>query len=277
VWLFRNADGRRIIAIGVSCLLALACFSAVRQFSLQHNPSTRGEESWPAMMASYLPLARLPEFVLGVAAGRWFTGRIHRSSRDGGFWQLPRYIVLGISLLPVVILLVLALPEWGPLAQQLMLSGDNSLSRMPAIWKWSAEVWLVAQPAVHAALFCALIYGMAVCCATGQGRLVPALSWPTLVLLGDASYALYILHIPIARYVNFIPAAAMWARIASRLHLPGGAFQAAVYLAITVVASVVTFVCFETPARRWIRDLPPFRALRPIPNPLSSLSAPAGP
>jgi peptidoglycan/LPS O-acetylase OafA/YrhL len=270
-WLFRKADGRRIIAIGVSCLLAIACFSAIRQFSLQHSPSTHGEEIWPAMMASYLPLARLPEFLLGVAAGRWFTGRLYRSNRDFGFRRLPRHIVLGISLLPLLILLVLALPEWGPLAQQLMLNGDNSLAHMSTTCRCAAEVWLVMQPAVHAALFCLLIYGMAVCCATGQGRLVPALSWPILVLLGDASYALYILHIPIARYLNLIPSAT-WARLAGCLHLPGGgAFQAGVYLAIAVAASVIVFVCFETPARQWIRDLPPFRGTR-RPAPVSALA-----
>lgn len=73
-------------------------------------------------------------------------------------------------------------------------------------------------------------------------------SWmnnPTLKLLGEASYALYILHLPIAEVFAFA---------GSKL---GFSFKdpwiLAIYVPVSVLASVIAFKTIEAPANRWLR------------------------
>jgi peptidoglycan/LPS O-acetylase OafA/YrhL len=64
-----------------------------------------------------------------------------------------------------------------------------------------------------------------------------SVSW--LVVLGEASYGLYLIHFPINEY---------WKKIGLSEHL----WLYPVYLVMAVGTSVLSFYCFETPARKWI-------------------------
>jgi peptidoglycan/LPS O-acetylase OafA/YrhL len=84
-------------------------------------------------------------------------------------------------------------------------------------------------------LFALLIYGL----ASGGGRLQEFLSLPVLVLLGESSYAIYILQVPIMHVVYHL------------FGNNGRSMIAGVFL--LTVASVCTFSFFETPVRKWLR------------------------
>jgi peptidoglycan/LPS O-acetylase OafA/YrhL len=84
-------------------------------------------------------------------------------------------------------------------------------------------------------LFAVLIYAL----ASGPGFVARCLSLPLLVLLGNASYAVYILQVPIMNAVNKI------------FGFYGLTFFAGL-LALTGI-STASYLYFETPARRWIR------------------------
>jgi peptidoglycan/LPS O-acetylase OafA/YrhL len=67
-----------------------------------------------------------------------------------------------------------------------------------------------------------------------------------LVLLGEASYGVYILHWPIHDIL------VRAARAAVRMETPGRRFIA-VYVAVTIAASLLTYRFVEAPARAWLR------------------------
>lgn len=60
-----------------------------------------------------------------------------------------------------------------------------------------------------------------------------------LVVLGEASYGLYLIHFPINKY---------WEKVGLSEHL----WLYPVYLGMAVGISVLSFYYFETPARQWI-------------------------
>ena len=158
----------------------------------------------------YHPLARVPEFVLGIAAGRLFLLR------------------------------------------------GTSLGRR-RLWDWAAIAAVLATlavaaspvtppfPMVHVGLlapaFALAIYGLAA--AGERGLLSRALSTEAAVRLGEASYALYILHVPVHDLLTRLLVATRW-------QPPATVFFAA-YLATAVVASLVVNRGFEVPMRRIVR------------------------
>jgi peptidoglycan/LPS O-acetylase OafA/YrhL len=88
--------------------------------------------------------------------------------------------------------------------------------------------------------FAALIWFL----AGQESRLRNWLEVAPLVLLGQASYAVYILQVPIRNWV------ALWSR---RGTLPSA--QPLVYMVLLLMASLLTYAAVEQPARQWIRSL----------------------
>jgi peptidoglycan/LPS O-acetylase OafA/YrhL len=104
----------------------------------------------------------------------------------------------------------------------------------------------------------ALFGVMVLSIAAGAGVLVRFLSLPFIVLLGEASYALYLLHVPLWPYLR----RAWTLAPAQRLGLPdtSSALFEATYVFLSVVASVLVYLYFEGRARR--RVLVAFRGRR---------------
>jgi peptidoglycan/LPS O-acetylase OafA/YrhL len=86
--------------------------------------------------------------------------------------------------------------------------------------------------------------------ATVRGRLYRILSLPALVLLGNASYALYLLHDPLLRYTKVL-----LDRRGIVLPLALDLLVAAVLFAVCVALSIGLFWLYETPLRLKIRAL----------------------
>jgi len=186
--------------------------------------------TWVSKLITFNPLLRLPEFLLGIALGRLFVlERIkgHPASEN----PLRRFLGLRISnfgfarLLPGAALVgILGLLACG--------------SRIP-------------YPFLHNGLldilFAMLIYGLA-----GDGaskhtvRAVRFLSMPGLVLLGEASYAIYILHVPLRTWMYRILDG-----LHSDIHPSFPLFLA--YTVVTLGVSILVFKLIEEPARRMIR------------------------
>ena len=77
--------------------------------------------------------------------------------------------------------------------------------------------------------------------AFSANRSLPAriLSAPWLVVLGEASYGLYLIHLPVYH-------------VYERLHLVGVRSLYPVYLCTCIGLSVLSFYLIETPVRKWI-------------------------
>jgi peptidoglycan/LPS O-acetylase OafA/YrhL len=94
-----------------------------------------------------------------------------------------------------------------------------------------------------APLFSIVIYGVAT--STGRGSRILSNRWA--VLLGESSYALYILHVPVESMTSIL-----WHRAGFG---PVGAAFFWCYLACSILASVVVFLYVETPLRKRIRRM----------------------
>lgn len=149
---------------------------------------------------SFNPLVRLPEFVIGMMAGRLYL-------RGERAYRHPNALVAS-GLIAFAVVIVLA-------------------DKIPAP---------VISTGLLSVAFAAIIYGLAL-----QPRWARILAFPRLVLLGDASYSLYLLHsIVITRAFDTMPYLAFSIRVAASL-------------AVAISASLVCYLWFEEPARRLLR------------------------
>ncbi|UQN09686.1 acyltransferase [Deinococcus sp. QL22] len=165
------------------------------------------EESLVADTFYYNPLFRLPEFLLGMLLGaRFLRGR--RSSPRQAVWAT----VLGLA--GTVLIMTFA---------HLF---------VPSFLRNTLIVPVLAL----------LLWGL----AHGGGWIARAFAWPPIVLLGEASYSLYILHIPVLQWLS-----SAWRRL-----LPGTPLDLSffvVYLALLIPLSLLTYKLLERPAQQFLR------------------------
>ena len=157
------------------------------------------------------PLARLPEFLLGMATGFLFL----RSPRENSKNALP-LVALGIAAI------------------------------VAAIYFCNAIPYAILHTALLAPAFAAIVYGFALRPSWGF-----LLENRALVLLGEASYSLYLLHVMIM--FNF------FRTFTGQLRYHGPLAVLA-YLALSCGIAIAVFLLIEQPARRWLnpkRKLPP--------------------
>ncbi|HLM66123.1 MAG TPA: acyltransferase family protein, partial [Longimicrobium sp.] len=168
------------------------------------TPQTTG---WWLGVVKYNPLVRLPEFVLGVVAGRWFL------LEGGGSRRWHARLEAGA----VAALLALLL----------------------------GSVW-IPYPLLHngllAPVFAALVYAL----ARGAGPVSRLLSTRVLVRLGAASFALYILHVPLLVWLSRAYRVAETAP-------PPQPWGFAIFAALSIGVSLLVFALVEEPGRRLLR------------------------
>jgi peptidoglycan/LPS O-acetylase OafA/YrhL len=214
VWLARQSS-RRVIAVAAGAWLLGA--SPFLTGALTPSPGTeglpslvaRGLEAWSQLPQQLIPLARLPEFVLGMCLGLLFCRRTRQGSEA---WRTAGLLATCAAIAAVIILLP---PKPSPLVQLGVLVPLFALC-----------IWLLA-------------------CGVARNGLW--LGTRTLVQLGGASYALYLLH---GSMMGF--ALALNTRT---LSLPHNAV-ALLLVPIAVATSLLLFHFVEEPARRWLRKAP---------------------
>jgi peptidoglycan/LPS O-acetylase OafA/YrhL len=104
---------------------------------------------------------------------------------------------------------------------------------------WMLPGWTRSDPAL-ALGFALIVFGGA-----GAAGTFPLLARPTFVLLGEASYSMYILHIPLRVCWDNLAAAVPGLNGMPWLNFP-------LYFGFVVLVSVVVFRVVETPLRKWI-------------------------
>ncbi len=205
-----------LVLAGAAWATSLVTVVAYRLL-LPDGPVHAGMATAAAPWLSYVryhPLARLPEFVLGIAAGRLFLLRRRGLTRLPG----PR--------------------RWAEVAAALAFAATLAVAASPMP---------VPFPLVHGGLlapfFAVALYALAV--AGGRGPISWPLSTGLAVRLGEASYALYILHVPLHDLFSRYAALVGWR--------PGAPLFFGAYFALAVAASVLVNLTFEVPARRVLR------------------------
>ena len=158
--------------------------------------------------SGYFPPCRLAEFVLGLAVGRVF---VH-----------TRATPVRISNNGAIALLVGSVFLLTGVVKPLGVTG-------------SLLLWPLA--------FTCAIYAIA---RTGAGG--PMLNGRAALLLGEASYAMYLLHVPAALYVVVVTKKAIESGDFGVIGLLG-------YIAAVVVLSIAVFRFLECPLRDWLRRL----------------------
>jgi peptidoglycan/LPS O-acetylase OafA/YrhL len=122
----------------------------------------------------------------------------------------------------------------------------------------AGAMWLMAPTPVLTALFGAMVAVAAACEGAGQPSFLRS---KPLKMLGDASFALYLLH-PIA----FVPTAFVARRLG---WVDGGWGSAALALGLACLVVLLAIAChrwFERPAQRWALSLGrPDKQARPVP------------
>ena len=167
--------------------------------------------TWLAVL-KFDPLLRLPEFLLGVVAGRLYLHAGPSSRAAAWLWRLGPWLSCGAA---AAIALLLA-------------HGDR-----------------LSFPHLHNGLLAPAFVLLVVGLAAGGGPLAALLATRPLQALGEASYALYVLHLPVFLWsLHQLPFI--------ELGLPHDGGGVALYLGLVTLLSLVVHQRIEQPARRWI-------------------------
>ncbi len=164
---------------------------------------------------AYSPLTRLPEFLFGVALGRLFLFDAASGGRSAA-WSLGAFAAGSVLL--------------------------TALAHGPAVLRHVHVLFF--NNGLLTPLYGLVIYGLA---RARDGALARVLSARPLVVLGEASYALYLLHLPL-RDMTYQAAATLF----GERELSWPAFAA--FLTAALVLSLAVLRGVEEPARRFLRQ-----------------------
>jgi peptidoglycan/LPS O-acetylase OafA/YrhL len=165
--------------------------------------------TWIVRFAGFSPIARLPEFLIGICVGYWLkTGR-HSLSSAGATW-LEVAAVAGLACSWIVL-------------------GARA----------DSKIWL--DSGLLAPLFALLLIGLSL----GSGLLARLLSLRPIQVLGEASYAIYILQEPVLIWATKLPF------IGTSARLPQPVFIS-LYVVGLILISIACQRFVAEPARRWL-------------------------
>jgi len=196
---------------GLLTFFWLAAIAVPSVFVALHSSTSEPPFSKLQQAIEVTPLMRLPEFICGVLLGRLYALDSRRGRRIGG-----TLAVAGIAAIAVVLSFSDVIPR------PLLANG------------------------LMAPLFGLVIFGL----AQGRGIIAAVLSAPFLVLLGEASYGIYILQYPMASIFG----------VENNVYTP---VRTACFVFCLIAASILCFRYIESPLRGRLR--------RKLTGPLESL------
>jgi peptidoglycan/LPS O-acetylase OafA/YrhL len=184
---------------------AMVCLFGLTKALVAGNKPPSIDPEWWHNFVAYFPLWHFPQFIFGIALGRLFV--------DGGrLSEAWHGRLLWVSIFMTA----------------------------TALW-WHATFPILSNSTILAPIFGAMIFAA----AGANGLLTRLLSVRPLVLLGEASYATYIIHMPLWLWWDHIVRVAMKVELAPSVDF-------ACYLIAVIAASLLTYFFLERPARRWI-------------------------
>lgn len=232
VWLTRRKS-RSLASLAGGLWLATIGVAVV--FTAAH-PSlwTHGGPESPLrslMFLKYFPLMHVSEFVIGIACGLLY---LRYGDRASALRRRSAVVSIGVTLLVMAAL--------------------SSPYQLP-------------YPLLHSGLLAPLFGILIVSLASDSGPLAAVLRTRPMVFLGEASYALYLLHEPLSDI--------LYKRRWSPLGDIAAGPRFLIYLAIVIAASCAVLVWYEQPARRWLRGAGLARPQRPpdqegVPRPVTA-------
>jgi peptidoglycan/LPS O-acetylase OafA/YrhL len=228
LWLARQGTRRLIgVAVGVWLLGATPFIAAELAPRLAAEGSAsllaEGLRAYGQLPLQLIPVTRLPEFILGICLGLLFCRRTRPSS------QASRTVGLLAAGAVLVTLIILLPPKPSPVVQMVVLVPLFALC-----------IWLLAAGVAWSGL---------------------TLGTRPLVLLGGASYALYMVHGSMMRYALAVNT--------RTLTLPHN-IVALLLVPVAVAISIFLFKRIEEPARGWLRSGGRTRAVAPTQGPARS-------
>jgi peptidoglycan/LPS O-acetylase OafA/YrhL len=196
------------LAVGVACYAACLLVSLAYLRFTPDGPIALNHESMAFWLnvVRYNPALRFPEFVLGIVFARFYLDHPLRPGRAGAFGAV------GSVVLAAILVAILAHSQALP------------------------------YPVLHNGLLAPLFALLIVSLALGRGPIAAFLSTRPLIALGNASYSLYLLHIPLVIY---------WSKVTGHLPEPvrsRGVINAA-FLLFAVVGSLLCHRYIEVPMR----------------------------
>ena len=236
----RSAHPGRLLAALLATVLAGTLLYAAVVWTMNYTWHVAPQTQY--LVTVYNPLLRYSEFLAGCIAGHWFMRvRSEGTPRTPGALvqsERGRNTVVALSLLAIAARIA-----------------------MPAYTGPGALLWLLDVSVKYSAFilpFVALILAV----ASGRTWLSPLLERPWMVLLGEASYSLYIIH---------------WS-VVTVLHLKllgdwGTPLVHAGALVATVLASVACYRFVEVPWRKQLRGNPAHDNVGPAEQPHSRPNA----
>jgi peptidoglycan/LPS O-acetylase OafA/YrhL len=207
--LVRLRGRQLLLALAVTWVVSVVLFAAAWIGVGSWAPS--GEEiALLRRTLRFFPLLRVAEFAFGMLVGLVFLERRDEASAFGASPQVLTLVAFAGLVVGVPLRATGALEA---VHQQLLLP-----------------------------LFGLLVYGL----AYGRGLMARALAAPFVVLLGDASYALYILHGPVHAWLGAADGAL-------RTGFHSSAWWVPMYAAVTIALSIATYRLIEVPARDYLK------------------------
>lgn len=190
----------------IRLLTAAYALVCVVAFARMHLDNRPATDAdWWHNLFAYFPLWHLPQFIFGIALAKLFISGKRFSQSAHEAILLASMFVIGVIL------------------------------------QYHLAVPMLSSNIILAPVFGLLIFGA----AGAKGPFSQILSVRPLVLLGDASYAIYIIHVPLSMW---------WYRITVvdlPIELPA-LIDFSCYLLIVTGISIVVYTYIERPARRWL-------------------------
>ena len=208
VWLAKQSS-RRLKLIALLACLALVIPQLIFGASRREGIQSVTSSSYGPWVAflKFSPLIHLPQFVIGVVTGLAFIARPNATKSTS------------LQTLTVIAAIVLILA---------------SSNRIP---------YLLLQGGALAPLFALAIYAL----ACGGGIVGDILAHPAAVRMGEASYALYLIHMPLSWYLTKALTLMGWPRIEAWTGLTA-------FVLLALLFSFAIFSAIEQPARERLKD-----------------------